>query len=71
MRKQFSSPGLLFGVYLILNGTERFMIEKIRINTTYNIFNHAITQAELISSALILLGFILIYISKSGKLQKT
>ncbi len=70
MRKQFSSPGLLFGVYLILNGTERFMIEKIRINTTYNIFNHAITQAELISSALILLGLILIYVSKSGKLQK-
>ncbi len=70
MRKQFSSPGLLFGVYLILNGTERFMIEKIRINTTYNIFNHAITQAELISSALILLGFILIYVSKLGKSQK-
>ncbi len=70
MRKQFRSPGLLFGVYLILNGTERFMIEKIRINTTYNIFNHAITQAELISSALILLGFILIYVSKLGKSQK-
>jgi hypothetical protein len=46
------------------------MIEKIRINTTYNIFNHAITQAELISSALILLGFILIYVSKLGKSQK-
>ena len=71
MRKQFRSPGLLFGVYLILNGTERFMIEKIRINTTYNIFNHAITQAELISSALILLGLLLVYVSKSGKLQKT
>jgi len=71
LRKQFTSPGLLFGVYLILNGTERFIIEKIRINTTYNIFNHAITQAELISSALILLGVVLVYLSKSGKLQKT
>ena len=71
MRKQFRSPGLLFGVYLILNGTERFIVEKIRINTTYNIFNHAITQAELISSVLILLGLTLVYLSKSGKLQKT
>lgn len=71
LRKQLTSPGLLFGVYLILNGTERFIIEKIRINTTYNIFNHAITQAELISSALVLLGLALVYLSKTGKLQKS
>jgi hypothetical protein len=47
------------------------MIEKIRINTTYNIFNHAITQAELISATLILLGMVLVYVSKSVKTQKT
>lgn len=69
IRKKINAPGLLFGIYLILNGTERFLIEKIRINTTYNIFNHAITQAELISSALILLGLVLVFMSKSGKLK--
>ncbi len=69
MRKHFASPGFLFGFYLLLNGLERFIVEKIRINTTYKLFNHAITQAELISSGLILLGIILMYLSKSGKLK--
>lgn len=70
-RKIFKTPGLIFGVYLILNGTERFLVEKIRINTTYNIFNHAITQAELISSALVLIGFLLIVLVKTGRLKTT
>ena len=39
---------MLFGVYLILNGLERFSIEKIRINTTYTLFGNEITQAEII-----------------------
>ena len=43
-------------IYLLLNGIERFFIEKIRVNTKYHISGHAITQAEIISSALILIG---------------
>ena len=56
MRKRFTTPGVLFCTYLMLNGTERFFIEKIRINTTYNIFGHHITQAEIISTLLFFLG---------------
>ena len=48
---------MLFFIYLILNGIERFFIEKIRVNTKYDIFG-GITQAEIISSILILIGII-------------
>lgn len=56
LRKRIQTAGNLFLIYLVLNGIERFMIEKIRVNTTYNIFGNAITQAELISFTFILVG---------------
>lgn len=55
-------PGTLFGVYLVLNGLERFFIEKIRVNTQYDIMGFHPTQAELISSFLVLTGIILVFI---------
>ena len=64
IRKNVKTAGVLFGIYLILNGLERFFIEKIRVNTTYTIFGFHPTQAELISSLLVLTGIILIIILK-------
>lgn len=58
IRKKIVQPGLMFSIYLVLNGLERFMIEKIRVNTLYNISGFTFTQAELISSILMLLGII-------------
>ena len=55
MRKRIKVAGVLFFVYLSLNGVERFFIEKIRVNTEYNILG-GITQAEIISSSLVLIG---------------
>ena len=55
IRKHIKIPGLLFFIYLVFNGVERFFIEKIRINTEYNIFG-GITQAEIISFCLVLIG---------------
>jgi prolipoprotein diacylglyceryltransferase len=43
----------------MLNGVERFLIEKIRVNTTYSIWGFNPTQAELISSLMFLIGLIL------------
>jgi prolipoprotein diacylglyceryltransferase len=40
-------------------GIERFFIEKIRVNTKYDIFGFHPTQAELISAALVISGVIL------------
>ncbi len=59
IRKKITTPGRLFAVYLIVNGIERFLIEKIRVNNTYSIFGFHPTQAELISAFLIIVGLIL------------
>ncbi|MCC6384608.1 MAG: prolipoprotein diacylglyceryl transferase [Bacteroidia bacterium] len=56
LRKKIQIPGLLFSIYLIMNGVERFFIEKIRVNTQYHIFGHGITQAEIISVCLFIAG---------------
>lgn len=56
LRKRFSQPLHLFGVYLIVNGLERFTIEKIRVNYKYDWgFIHP-TQAEIISTCLVIVG---------------
>jgi prolipoprotein diacylglyceryl transferase len=58
VRKKIVQPGLMFSIYLVLNGLERFLIEKIRVNTLYNVSGFTFTQAELISSILIILGIV-------------
>lgn len=71
IRKKIKTPGLLFSIYLIFNGMERFLIEKIRVNTLYHIGNFGITQAEIISSVLFLTGvFGVIYFSVKSKKMK-
>lgn len=56
IRKRITTPGMLFSIYLIFNGIERFFIEKIRVNTLYDVNGFRFTQAELISTILFLLG---------------
>ncbi|MBO9572016.1 MAG: prolipoprotein diacylglyceryl transferase [Chitinophagaceae bacterium] len=62
LRNKLRIPGTLFAVYLILNGLERFFIEKIRVNTKYDIFGFQPTQAELISSLLVIIGVVLLFV---------
>jgi len=59
MRKRLAVPGLLFALYLMLNGIERFFVEKIRVNHKMNLFGWHPTQAEVISSLLFASGLIL------------
>lgn len=56
LRKRFNIPGLMFSIYLIFNGLERFLIELIRVNSKYHVFGIAFTQAELISFILVISG---------------
>ena len=71
LRKKFKIPGTLFGLYLMLNGLERFFIEKIRVNTRLNIFGLHPTQAEVISSLLFLSGLaICIILTQKARKQK-
>ena len=59
LRKKLKVPGTLFALYLILNGVERFFIEKIRVNTRMDFFGLRPTQAEVISSLLIITGVVI------------
>lgn len=71
MRKHFDQPLHLFGLYLIVNGIERFLIEKIRVNYKYNWgFLHP-TQAEIIATSLVVIGIaiLLFYKKKNTELS--
>ncbi|MES1221848.1 MAG: prolipoprotein diacylglyceryl transferase family protein, partial [Bacteroidota bacterium] len=71
-RKRFKIPGTLFAFYLILNGVERFFIEKIRVNTHLNFFGFLPTQAEVISTLLVISGIILwIILTRRNKMIST
>lgn len=63
VRHRLQRPLVMFGVYMMLNGFERFWIEKIRVNATYDIFGKAVTQAEIISVLLFVGGAILVALS--------
>ena len=72
IRKKIQIPGLLFSIYLIFNGIERFLIEQIRINPKYHFLGIEATQAQIISTLLIISGIAsAIYLYKNGKKQET
>jgi prolipoprotein diacylglyceryltransferase len=59
LRKRVGPPGALFCLYLILNGLERFVIEKIRVNNRLDLLGLHPTQAEVISLGLVFTGIVL------------
>ncbi len=61
IRKKIKIPGLLFSIYLFLNGIERFAIELIRVNNKYSFLGLHPSQAEIIAVLLIILGLAGIY----------
>ena len=69
-RKKIITPGILFCLYLIYNGIERFLIEQIRIDSSYSLFGILIKQAEIISTLFILTGLIGIFILKKHYQKK-
>ncbi len=66
-RSKLKFPGQMAGLYLIFNGTERFLIEKIRVNAKYNFGSLGVTQAEIISFVLIICGMVLFTQAKKFK----
>jgi len=56
MRKRLINVGLLFSLYLLLNGIERLAIEQIRVNNRFHLLGLEVTQAEVIASLLIMAG---------------
>ena len=56
IRRHIYTAGLMFYIYLILNGTERILIETIRINIRYRFLGLNLTQAEWICTGMIVGG---------------
>ncbi len=64
IRKKLNAPGLMFSVYLIFNGIERFSIEQIRVNATIPFLGMEVTQAQIISTCLVLIGIVGVFLSR-------
>ncbi len=68
LRKRIKAPVVLFGLFLVIHGTGRFLVEQIRINKQYDLFGLLLSQAEIISVVLILAGIsVILYYRRLGK----
>ena len=56
LRKRIRIPGIIFFLYVLLNGVERLWIEKIRTNPDITFLGMEATQAEYIAFLLIVIG---------------
>ncbi len=67
LRKHTNKAGWLFSLYVFFVGFERFLIEKIRINETYEIFGLQMSQAEVISVLLMVLGLVGVFMLRRSR----
>src|SRR5258708_17573758 len=58
LRSRLRRPGLLFAIFALLNGLERFTIEFIRINPKYTIGSWNLSQAQIIAIGWMIAGLI-------------
>jgi len=71
IRNRIKIAGLMTGIYLFLNGAERFLIEHIRVNNLINFAGMKVTQAEIISSSLMIAGIaIIIFVLAKNKAKE-
>lgn len=62
-------PGLMFSLYLVINGGERLLIEQIKNNLNYHIAGFSFSQAELIGAFMFisgLAGLTILFLTKSS-----
>ncbi len=69
-RKKIGPAGMMTGVYLVLNGIERYLVETIRVNYTYPVFGGHFSQAQLIALSLILAGLIFILMARAKVFER-
>lgn len=69
-RNKFKNAGVLFFLYVLLNGVERFFIEQIRVNPRYDLLNLNWSLSQWIAFALILTGIVgMFYLLKYGTVK--
>jgi phosphatidylglycerol:prolipoprotein diacylglycerol transferase len=65
LRTRIRRPWIFFGLYLLLNGMERFGIEFLRVNAVYDVSgNIQFSQAQLIAIGLMVLGLSLVFLAR-------
>jgi phosphatidylglycerol---prolipoprotein diacylglyceryl transferase len=67
IRKRLKLPGTMMALYMIFNGLERFLIEKIRVNVRMKFLGMEMTQAELISVLFIITGIVMLILINRRK----
>lgn len=67
IRTKINVPGIMFGIYMMFAGVERFLVELIRVNSKYNVAGIPFTQAELISLILFIGGILLVAYSSKNR----
>lgn len=75
IRGYIKISGLMFCIYILLNGTERILVEQIRVNYKYQLAGLAITQAEIICCLMLIGGmagivYIMIHKHQNNKINK-
>jgi phosphatidylglycerol---prolipoprotein diacylglyceryl transferase len=61
IRKRIKTPGTMFGLFLILNGAERFLIELLRITRKYDLLFIHLSQAQMIALLFIIGGLFVLF----------
>ena len=56
VRRRMKVPVTLFGLFLVLYSVERLLIEQIRVNVRHTLLGLQVTQAEVLSVGLLLVG---------------
>jgi prolipoprotein diacylglyceryl transferase len=71
IRHKVSYHGIVFAVYLILTGMERFLLEMIRVNDDYSVGGFSLSQAQYIAITLFAIGLIMtiVLVSKQRKMN--
>lgn len=67
LRTKLKYAWQMFGVYLIFNGIERFLVETIRVNSKYDWGFIQPTQAEIISVVMVIIGIALLLFVRKRK----
>ena len=69
LRGKLVKTGQVFFLYLMLNGSERFFIEKIRVNNKFEFLGIIATQAEIIAVCLVITGAIGLWLAGKDKFK--
>jgi phosphatidylglycerol:prolipoprotein diacylglycerol transferase len=71
LRSRISRPGLLFAIFALINGIERFTIEFIRINPRYSIAGCNLSQAQIIALGWIVTGSLTLFFTSRSMQPST